>query len=362
VSLLYKEDWEETKERFKAWWAHEYFGRCGLAVTAPRTKPLPFPKPPDATTPEGLWMDLDRISAASEYRSARTFYGGEAYPTWGVGFPGHQTIAAFLGCPTILQMRTAWSEPILHDKPTIEYKTLKVDYEGSRWNFHEQWLQRGAKDSKGKFIPPVGAFGGCGDLLSHLRGNERLLYDLIDRPEEVRDADLHIMDIWIDVYNRCYSALRDTAQGSTCWFALWSPGKFYATQNDFAYMISPKMFRDVFLPTLERHTEFLDHSVHHVDGIGNFNHVDALCELPKLHALQILPGAGKPSPLHYMDILKKVQAKGKNLHITIPANEVESALSELSARGLFIRTNVPTEEEARELLKNAEKWSRDRRM
>ena len=100
--------------------------------------------------------------------------------------------------------------------------------------------------------------------------------------------------------------------------------------------------------------------MYHVDGVNAFKHVDDLCELPRLQAIQILPGAGKPSPLHYMDTLEKVQAAGKNLHISIAADEVKLALSKLSARGLFIQTHVDTEDEARELLRNAEKWSVDR--
>jgi 5-methyltetrahydrofolate--homocysteine methyltransferase len=117
------------------------------------------------------------------------------------------------------------------------------------------------------------------------------------------------------------------------------------------------MFRDLFLPAIERQTQFLDHTVYHVDGVAAFAHVDALCELPRLPALQILPGAGKPSPLHYLEVLQKVQQAGKNLHITIAPEEVETALAHLAAQGLFIATAAATEEEARQLLKNAEKWS-----
>ena len=111
---------------------------------------------------------------------------------------------------------------------------------------------------------------------------------------------------------------------------------------------------------IEMQLKYLDYSVYHVDGIGNFNHVDALLELDRLQAIQILPGEGKPSPLHFMDVLKKVQAAGRNLHISIPTREVEHALGELSARGLFIETSCETEEDARDLLKAVEKWSVDR--
>jgi sulfopyruvate decarboxylase TPP-binding subunit len=59
-----------------------------------------------------------------------------------------------------------------------------------------------------------------------------------------------------------------------------------------------------------------------------------------------------------MDVLKKVQKAGKNLHISIPCDEVETALECLSSTGLFIDTRCETEEEARTLLHLAEKWSR----
>lgn len=40
MSLLYKDDWEEAKERYEAWWAGENAGRCGMWVNAPRAKPF----------------------------------------------------------------------------------------------------------------------------------------------------------------------------------------------------------------------------------------------------------------------------------------------------------------------------------
>ena len=82
----------------------------------------------------------------------------------------------------------------------------------------------------------------------------------------------------------------------------------------------------------DRQTEFLDHTIYHLDGANAFHHLDALLELPQLQAIQVLPGAGNPGPLHYIDVLRKVQAAERNLHITIPASEVEEALSLLSER------------------------------
>lgn len=362
MNLLYKDDWEQTKQHYLAWWAHEAMDRCAIAVTAPRADAdinEPWPTPP--SDPVERWTDLNYITELNEHIFRRTFHGGEAVPSWNGGYPGHTAIPAYLGCPTNLDTRTGWWEPIMM-KDDLDFSELKLDRQGKWWEFTIKLLKLAAKESKGKTIPSIGAFGGCGDTLAALRGTDRLLFDVVDRPEQVLAIEEYLMDMWFEVYDVFYAIIHDAAEGSSCWFNLWSPGKFYSAQNDFSYMISPDMFRRLSLPVIKRQTEFLDHSIYHVDGVGAFAHVPALCELPRLQALQILPGAGKPSPLHYMDTLKHVQHAGKNLHISIGCEEVETALSKLSARGLFISTSCPTEQEARDLLENAKKWSKDRKV
>jgi len=359
MGLLYKDDWDDAKERYRAWWAHEALGRCAMAAFAPRDDAPTTPPPARPATPEARWTDLDYISALNAHEHARMFYGGEAFPIWHLGYPGNKSLAVFLGGPIRLDFETGWHDPILTGEE-IEYEPLRLDENEPHFQFALRLLERAARESKGRSIPSTGAFGGSGDTLAALRGTQQLLVDLKERPDQVRAADRYLMELWCRVYDRFHGVIKEAAGGSAGWFALWSPGKFYAAQNDFSYMISPKDFREIFLPSVERQTEFLDHTVYHVDGRGAFVHVDALCELPRLQALQILPGDGQPSPLHFMPVLKKVQAAGKNLHITIPPDEVETALAELSARGLFLELWCKTESQARALLKNAEKWSRDR--
>lgn len=360
MPLKFKEDWDETKERFIKWWNHEYFGRAAIAAYAPRKNPPDIQPPPAPKSPEQKWYDLDWISRNTEYYLSRLYYGGEAFPTWCAGYSGVSAIPALLGCPTRIDMDTGWWDPILTDPDKLDFHSLHLNENTQAYKFTMQMLHRAAKESRGRFIPSMGAFGGCGDTLAALRGTEQLLIDCVERPDEVRAAEIFLMDMWCDFYDKCYDILHDTAEGSTCWFSLWSPGKFYSGHNDFSYSIGPEMFREIFLPALKRQTEFLDHTVYHVDGVNAFVHLDALFELPRLQAIQILPGAGKPSPLHYMDVLKKVQKAGKNLHLSIPPEEVQTALENLSARGLFIDTNLESEDDARELLKMAEKWSVDR--
>ena len=360
MDLINKPDWEETKQRYHAWWAGEALDRCMLTVVAPRDN-LPradWPQRPE--DPVARWTDLDYISRFNEHRLSRTFFGGEAFPVWNGGYPGHTCIPTYLGCPIHLTHETGWWDPILTERDW-DVRSLEIDKEGRWWKFTFDMLHRAVEESRGKAIPSIGAFGGCGDTLAALRGTNRLLEDVLDCPDRVRDAELCLMEMWTEVYQTFHNILREAAEGSTCWFELWSPGRFYSAHCDFSYMISPRMFQDLFLPAIEKQTQFLDHTVYHCDGEEAFRHIPALCELPRLQAIQVLPTTGKPSALHHMDSLRAVQAAGKNLQIIIPATEVKPALDALSARGLCITTACSTEAEARQLLEDAKKWSHDRR-
>ncbi len=358
MPLLYKPDWDEAQQHLLAWWGGEAFGRCALGVTAPRAGGPAGPPPQPPADPVQRWTDLGYLSAAKEYQHASTFYGGEAFPVWDGGTNVQSTVAAFLGCPIRLGAETNWLDPIL-TTDDWDVTTLRLDPQNPWWQFHLALLRRGLRECAGRSIPSLGTFMGVGDVLAALRGSEHLLVDVALQPERVCAAEQYLMDCWIQVYGACHDILREAAGGSTCWFNLWSPGRFYAVMNDFSYMISPRSFREIFLPAIERQTQYLDHAIYHVDGVGAFAHVPALLELPRLQAFQILPGDGKPSPLHYLPVLRQVQAAGRNLHIAIPPDEVQTALELLSAKGLYIRTQCETEEQARALLESAEKWSHD---
>jgi len=358
MTLINKPDWEETKQRYMAWWAHEALDRCALYVTAPKDGVARGVWPPRPSDPVQYWTDLDYMSKCRAVSFQTSYWGGEAFPVWHPGYPGHTSIPAFLGCPTTLTFETGWWDPILTGED-IDYQNLSIDKNGKWWKFALALLARENKEALGKAIPALVAFSGCGDTLAALRGTERLLYDVVERPDQVKAAEAYLMDMWCEVYEMFYNILKDTAEGSVSWGGFWSPGKTYMAQCDFSYMISPKMFQELFLPQIEKQTRYLDHTMYHLDGIGAFPHVPALCELPRLHGLQIVMGAGKSSPLQHLDLLKYIQSKGKNLELFLNVDEVEPALRQLSARGLYIVTSCKTETGVKTLLENATKWSHD---
>jgi len=360
MELLYKPDWEQTQQNYIAWWNREDFGRCGLAVLAPKsgTEHLKPPSLPEKV--EDRWKDREYLAKRNTYTMETTYYGGEALPIWNPGYAWEHN-CAYMGCELDMRENAVWCKPMIAegDLTDYDYHQIKVDFESDVWKESAALHQFAVEESKGKCLPYLAAIGHTGDTLSGLRTTDQLLCDMVDCPEYVREFELHLIEEWKKTYDALFDITSKGAFGGcSTFFHMWAPGRQYNPSNDFSYMISTDMYRDVFYDALARHLEMLDYSLYHVDGVSAFRHVDMLCEFDRLNGLQILPGSGQPSPLHFMDVLKKVQAHGKNLHIGIPAKEVPAALENLSSKGLFIATTCNSEEEAKALIKYCEKNSR----
>jgi hypothetical protein len=119
-------------------------------------------------------------------------------------------------------------------------------------------------------------------------------------------------------------------------------------------MISEAMFREFVVPALTKQCEWLDYSMHHLDGTQAMHHLDALLEIEALDAIEWTPQAGIPnggSPQWY-DLYRRIKAAGKSVQaIGVKPNEVEPLISAVGAEGLFIMTRAETESEARALLR-----------
>lgn len=365
VNPTYKHDFEEAKERMLKWWNREYFGRCAITVYAPKTdlseafEDLELPQDPTQK-----FCDIEYVRKFNEYNLASTFFGGEAIPVWGPpAFPGLSQASAYYGDgeQIKLNMETAWREEVISSGPLTDYSEKDIAYDPeNKWLIRALKLQKASVEySYHESIPAILTYINPGDDLADMRGANNLLYDLVDCPEHVKKLDNFLIDQGMKLYDMFFDIIKEKYDGNSGWFRIWGPGKFGVLNNDLSYMISPKMFEEIFLDGIKRLAKFYDYPLYHVDGIGSFNHIENLCQIKEIRAYQIVPGAGKPSPLHYIDVLKKVQSYGKNLHITIAPQEVESALELLSAKGLMIDTYCDTQEEAETLIAICEKNSKE---
>lgn len=350
-------DMEKVKKRYEAWWQGEVVDRCMLWVTAPSRNAGTI-KPPEV--PSDLferYFSIEHIHAQTQHFWKTHYFAGDSFPTWPDGDSACLYHSFLLNDQLSAESGTFWQSPILTGDE-IDYNKLKFNSENTYWKFAIELYKFAAKQAQESgAIPLIHGYHSVSDDLASYRGNERLLLDLMERPDAVRDAELYLSELSIAMYDEMTKPVENCKSGYTSWLKVWAPQNFSMLQHDFAYMISPEMHKDIFLPALEKQIDAYEYNLIHVDGIGNFSHVPALCEIDKLKAIQLAPGAGKPSALHYVDVLKQIQLAGKGIYLAIDSNDVERALEILSPNGLMIATACNSADEADALVKKVEKLS-----
>lgn len=375
----YKEDWEEARQRWEAWWQGEVLDRVVLQVYAPREKPLPVKPPPPLPEgfptqdlgwllagawafwgPEGEW-DVEAILGRWESHWAHTFYGGEAFPQIWLNF-GPGVLASYLVDHWRFATNTVWfalPEP-------LDWETI-VGLSGKPptpwWRGTLRWVEALEAKVPWDFLVGMPDLGGVLDVLASLRRTENLLVDLYDAPEEVERAALHLASLWHEIYNDLDARLSRFQSGRGAWMGLWSPRPWYPIQCDFSYMLSPAFFQRFVMPTLQFQCDRLEGAIYHWDGTGQIPHLDALLSIPTLRGIQWTPGAGKPGVDEevWFPLYRRIQAAGKNLVLLgVRPERLERLLEGLRPEGLLCSVRCRTEAEAKELLRQAQRWTKGR--
>jgi 5-methyltetrahydrofolate--homocysteine methyltransferase len=144
-------------------------------------------------------------------------------------------------------------------------------------------------------------------------------------------------------------------QGTSNWSLGWSAGRFAVIgQNDFTCMINPEMYREFCWDDNNQCCDYMDASLYHLDGPQALRHLPAILEYKKLNAINWVPGAGAPGPLHWIEEIRQMQAGGKRVHMMgYSAAEVIELCRQVEPGKLFMVTYVSSVEQADEVVKQA---------
>lgn len=359
--MFYKEDWEET-EQHKAFWRLEN-KKPLVAVTASRERPIkeikPLPVPPEIaelkTAHWYVWaLNPEFAANRAEINFSKTFYGGAALPYQLASF-GPDMPAAYLGVEPQFKEDTTWFRtPVIDGWNNLP--DFKYDPDNKWWEITKRLAKVLGEKGKGKFLVGICDILSGLDTLVSLRGGSELLLDLVDHPQEVKRLTDEITRLEIQWYEEIYQITQQFQEGSVSWMGVWSKGRTYPVQCDFAHMLSPKMFEDFVLPSLIKQCRYLDNSIYHLDGKGQIAHLDILLNIEELDGIQwsvpVVPVDPPHDSVEWYPYFKKIQKAGKVLYIQARTENVKRLISDLSPRGLFISTSCSCEKEAKELLED----------
>jgi len=354
--VKWKPDWPQAKANLTRWWRRE---GLALSLTAPRRAPVeavPEP-PPEPADPEALWTNPAWRCARAEWDMARRRHLAEAFPYFAAQI-GPGSLGTFLGARPHFDPVTVWYDPCIGDPDA--FGPIRFSPAGNRWwDVHVALIEEGLRRSRGRYLVSLPDLIENIDTLAAMRGNEALLLDLVDRPAWVHARLAEINEAFFAAFDLLYEKVRGPDGGNAFIFDIWGPGKTAKVQCDFSCMISAKMFREFVVPYLGAQCDWLDYSLYHLDGTQAMHHLDALCEIDSLDAIEWTPQAGRPgggSPLWY-DFYRAIKKGGKAVQaIGVAPDEVVPLIEAVGPEGLFIMTSAPDEATAERLIEQVEPY------
>lgn len=308
------EDHWRLRDTYRRWWDGSLGRPIVPIVTVEREltkaelpcRPLYFGNAWDlSVTPKQL------VEARDAELSVMRWHG-EAFPMFMTTAFGPGVLAAFLGCTPMGREDTVWFKPPREDIP-IEELHFEFDKENRYFKRVAAVYEEAMEKWRGAVVPCMTDLGGIMDVLSHFRGNENLLMDLYDSPDEVLRCVKELQDMWFRYFDTLNDIIAGETMGYSHWHGVYGEEPGYIIQSDFSYMIGPDMFREFVGPELASSAGRLKNAVYHLDGIGELAHLDQLTAIDGIKGIQWVPGAGAPEKMDWTDVLSKILASGKKL-------------------------------------------------
>lgn len=341
-------DPERIKQRHAAFWQCEVVDHAVVAILAPAESSIPWP--PAADDEERL---TDPDFNVRNWRAwvAHQHFLGDALPM--VFAQGNLVYPAWGGAGKISQ-GTVWVDPTVQSWE--EWATYRFDR-------HNPWLQRFlrvnavlAQQAQGEFyVGTQGTFGAM-DAMALMRGYEDFLIELALEESSValHAAQREAIEGYRYLITSFWDDVEPYQHGTMMSPGIWAPGRINYFSADWTALIGPKDFERWMMPELAAMCEMCDFALYHLDGPNAVRHLPLIAELPTLHGIQYTPSPGD-SLDYYIEVSREIQRNGKCTYMCVSPANVERVLAELDPRGLFIRTDVGSEEEGRELLRHIRK-------
>lgn len=352
-----KEDYETSKERYKAFWEREVLDRIPISgIVFPTENKKQVPEK-EYNNYKDMWLDIDFIAEKFDIILSNTEYFADSLP---IAFPnmGPEIFSAWCGCEYEFGKTTTWSKPCIEDWEKDAEK-VKLNMKHPLFKTVENMTKVLIERGKGKFIVGLTDFHPGGDHLAALRDPANLAIDLIENPEYVKEELKKAQKDYYIAYNHFYNMLREAGMPITSWVHLIHDGKFYIPSNDFSCMISTEMFEEFFLEGIIDECRFYEKSIYHLDGPGALRHLDVILDIKELDAVQWVPGAGNEGFHKWIHIYKKIQNAKKSLQIIdITVEELDLLFEYLRPDGVWISSikGINDKEAAEHVIKRIREW------
>lgn len=338
--------------RYRQTFHRENHDRPLLHITYPvdpKTKPAMPPAPP---TLREKWYNFEWRLECHEKQLDNAGFMMEGFPSFNCNL-GPDILAACTGSELEFAPSTSWAK--FRVKDWKKTPPIRFQPDGYYWQQMKRFLELSAARGRGRWLTQSGDLHSNGDGLAALRGPQDLLTDLYDCPEEIHRRLKECHAVFEAMLQAHFDILHPLSGGyNSSWCSATVKGRFATIQNDFCCMVGREMFDAFFKEYVEKEAAFLDCCIYHLDGPGAIRHLDSICEAPRLHVIQWVPGDGNKPQRHWPELLRRIQALGKGLWLYGSIPDLLAMMEFLQPEGCMYNAWLDSREEAGDFVKKVE--------
>jgi len=301
----------------------------------------PGPVQPDDIPIELFLKDVDALFEAYTELD-------DDYPLSTGAFYGVPWLEAIMGCPVYFSGTNMYTGPCITDWNAYDWRRPTLDNPWARKLL--EFLSALIEHSGGRFFCGPTLMRGPADMCSAMRGGTNLVLDLYDAPENVRRLAEICADVWIEVGQAQLTLMPESENGYLVGCAglrCWMPEKGVWLQDDAVSLLSPRFYRDLFLPAARRIAATFPAVAFHLHG-NYLWPVDVMLPVDEIDVLEVNYDVGVCQLEKLIPAWRKIQEHKPCLAFAdATLAEFDHILTELSPTGLSLQTISPTLENAK---------------
>ena len=356
--MLQKPGWSQSLERWSAFWDGQLADRPPLIAHISTSTELEVGGNIASFESEIAHFDPDenqeRLERAEQALLAHAELEDDTPPALVAGGGVYFTGAVF-GAPLRLTANMMACEPVIDDWATAA---------AVRYDNGNEWVQRAlglarqlVRRSEGRYAVIPGLLEGPSDICANLRSPTALAADLYEHPEQVRRLAERGAEAWEAHAHSLFEIIPLIDGGSATQWSLWTPGRGVSLQEDFCTVISPRQFREFFLPLDRELATLADVAWMHIHA-GALHLVDEVLTADEIRGVQIVyDGQVSPPLSETIPVMQRVQERGRGLIVRkYSPEDLEQILPHLSPERLALDVYFTSEAEVRQWLRRLEAW------
>jgi hypothetical protein len=317
---MLKDNWPEARERYRAFWNHEPLDHPPILFDSvgPHTNPMY-----NGAGYNYQKYGEDITSFCHDYArvwEARSACLDDTVPCIAPQMGGAIEAALWAG-------EVVWGEEttsLTPHNPLADVACLdEIEFDAS--NTYYQRIVRElaflASCARGRFGVNFEPSVSITTTISQLRGGTQFMFDLIDDPGGIRQFAERIADLLIGLQQQV-DALIPRPDGGTChrWLNYWNPGRGFWFSEDDAMMLSPAMYRDMFLDLDRRLCGSTDCPVAHWHS-GGLHLVGELLGIENLRMVQLSLDPNGPDMASVLDFCQSIERAGRKVCFQLSYDE-----------------------------------------